>query len=195
MHVQIATWPLMCCFSADAINPRVFTVTHFRLMKLPVILAAILAIVGGKASITDDNRYVPQTTLKAGVILYVVVLLLIILIAVICLGKLSNSGPKEDRRLVWTTIAAFPFIAVRLLYSVLTVFSHFSNFRPFTGSVLVQVFVSLVEEFVVVLMYLIVGWMTQKKLKGEVAGRPWESKPQRGFELGGRRGERTTSRA
>jgi hypothetical protein len=157
-------------------------------MKLPVLLAAILAIVGGKASITDDNRYVPQTTLKVGVILYVVALLLIILIAVICLGKLSNNGPKGGRTLVWATVAAFPFIAVRLLYSILTVFSHLSNFRPFTGSVLVQVFVSLAEEFVVVLMYLVVGWMTQKRVKGEAAERPWESKPQRGVELGGRCG-------
>jgi hypothetical protein len=136
----------------------------------------ILSIAGGTSSTSTTAASQPDGTSKAGIALYIVGYAVLILIAFIAAAKLS-SGPKDDRRLAWTTILAFPFIGVRLLYSVLAIFSHIKVFRPVTGSVVVHVFMAVLVEWIVVLMYVAVGWVTTAtapEARGPIASRPWK---------------------
>jgi hypothetical protein len=169
-------------YSADSIVPTgskaTFSAIHFHIVRLTITIGLILSIAGGTSSITPDGKYQPQSTSKAGVVLYLIALVALILIALITATKLSN-GPVADTRLAWVTILAIPFIFIRLLYSFLTVFGTNKHFNPATGSVIVHVFMGILEEFIVVLMYLIIGWKTEALApgaKGPIASRPWKMK-------------------
>ena len=70
-----------------------------------------------------------------------------------------------------------PFILVRIIYSVLSVFAHSRHFSLITGSVIIHVFMSVLEEMVVVCAYLVVGWRSDTlppKTGGPNAGGSWK---------------------
>jgi hypothetical protein len=165
--------------SADSIgnnSSRLFHAIHFRGLQLLITVALILCIVGGTSSTSSTGVYQPQTTTKAGVVLYVVAFIVLVLIAAIVASKLSNA-PREDKRLVWAVIIAFPFILVRIIYSLISVFSHNSHFNLITGSVIIHVFMSVLEEMVVVIIYLAIGWKLEavsRADRGPIASRPWK---------------------
>lgn len=170
-----------------------FSAIHFRLVQIMITIGLILSIAGGTSSITPDGKYQPQSTSKAGVVLYLLALISLSAIALITATKLSN-GPKDDTRIAWITILAIPFIFIRLLYSFLTVFGTNKHFNPATGSVVIHVFMAILEEFFVVFMYLIIGWMTDAlapEARGPIASRPWKMKlGGQGATGGGRSGGR-----
>lgn len=166
--------------SADSIvssgSPGRFSMIQFRLVQIMITIALILSIAGGTSSITPQGTYEPQATSKAGVVLYLIALLALGIIAIITAMKLSNS-PKDYTRIAWVTILALPFIFIRLLYSFLAVFSSNNNFSPASGSVIIHVFMAILEEFIVVLMYLVIGWMTDAlapATRGSNASQPWK---------------------
>lgn len=57
-------------------------------------------------------------------------------------------------------LVALPLIAVRLIYSILTVFLHNHDFSIIHGSVAIWAVMAVLEEIVVVLVYVTVGLMT-----------------------------------
>ena len=65
--------------------------------------------------------------------------------------------PWGEKRILFAVTASLPFLAVRLLYSILTDFAVSSNFSIFNGNVTVQLCMAIIEEFIVVVIYLIVG--------------------------------------
>lgn len=162
---------------------------HFRLLQLLVSLGLILSIVGGTSSISSSGVYTAQTTSKAGAILYVVAYLALCLVTVVAVLKIS-SVRHGDSRLVWAVVVAMPFIFVRLVYTVLSVFKHDHDFSVISGSVIVLVFMAIVEEILVILTYLFVGWTTEsapRTAKGAIESRPWKGNMTAG---GGQRGSR-----
>lgn len=53
-----------------------------------------------------------------------------------------------------------PFLFIRLLYSVISAFDNTSSvFNPITGSVIVLAVMAVIEEFIVVLLYLGAGFL------------------------------------
>ena len=88
--------------------------------------------------------------------------------------KLSNAS-SDEKRLVWVVIIALPFILVRLIYSLILVFSHNRHFNLITGSVAIQVVMSVLEEMAVVFIYLVIGWKIDTLTptdRGPIASRP-----------------------
>ncbi|KAF2713065.1 hypothetical protein K504DRAFT_333792, partial [Pleomassaria siparia CBS 279.74] len=128
-----------------------------RLIRLLIIVGLILAIVGGSSSINSQGLYEPQITSKIGVVLYLIAFVSLGIMAVITAMKLSN-GPKDEIRITWVAILSLPLILVRLVYSFLAVFSKNKSFSPASGSVIIHVFMAILEEWLVVVMYLLVGW-------------------------------------
>lgn len=90
--------------------------------------------------------------------------------------------PKQERRIPVAVALAIPFITVRLAYSVLAVFLHDHLFSVVGGSVAVRVGMATVEEFIVVIDYLVLGF-SLKKLEigeqGELATRQWKERRNR----------------
>jgi hypothetical protein len=165
--------------SADAINKTskgVFSVIHFRLLQLLITIALILCIVGGTSSTSSTGAYQVQTETKIGVILYLIAFTALCLVTLVAKSKLLNA-PKSENRLAWAVIMALPLIAVRLLYSVISVFTHDKHFNLLTGSVIIHVFMAILEEILIVCIYLAFGWKTEilaAASRGPIANRPWK---------------------
>lgn len=152
----------------DAINTRAatsFTNKHFRLIHIVLLLGVILSVVGGTSiSLSANGSYHLPATSKAGIILYVVGFVTILFILLVSVPHRSMA-PGRDRYIPFAIFIAVPFIAVRLLYSLLSVFAHSDLFRIGTGSVAVNAGMSIIEEFIAVGIYVALGlWLEKVQL-------------------------------
>lgn len=154
-----------------------FSVLHFRAIQLCVTLGLILSIVGGTSSVSSTGVYSVQTTSKAGVCLYILAYIALVFVTVISVSKIGYVSSGESR-LVWAVVIAMPFILVRLIYSLLTVFHHDKHFSTFSGSVVILVVMAILEEMFVVLVYLLAGFLTDAAPKS--ASRPIQNRPWKG---------------
>ena len=148
---------------------------HFRAVQLVITIGLILSIVGGTNSISSTGAYKTQTTSKAGVVLFIIAYVALVLITALTTLNLSSAEAGE-KRLDFAIILALPFILVRLAYSALAVFSHHHEFKVVGGSVAIQAIMSVLMEFIVVFIYLLIGLKTEAKpvaRQGPISTRPW----------------------
>jgi hypothetical protein len=136
---------------------------QFRLIQLVITLGLILSIAGGSSGSPTGGSYHVSTSSKVGIILYIVGLAACILVWLLCMRSISVV-PHAERRLSAAVLLASPFIAVRLAYAFLSLFLHSHLFTPVDGSIVVLVCTATVEEFIVVFIYILLGW-TLKKLE------------------------------
>ncbi|KAH8664359.1 hypothetical protein BX600DRAFT_436909 [Xylariales sp. PMI_506] len=171
--------------NTSASSPGLLNVKFFRLLQLLIMLGMILSIAGGTSAFSSSSdsssgsaTAAPGTESQAGVILYCVAFAAIILVLVISLPKMAGV-PAGERMLAIAVAIASPLIAVRILYSVLTVFVHDSTFNSLDGSVVVKAFMDVVEEFLVVVLYILLGFRLdhlRQDQQGEILSRPWKAK-------------------
>lgn len=92
--------------------------------------------------------------------------------------------PNGERALAPAIGLALPLVLVRLAYQVLVVFVHRGAFsRLGHGSVGVHVAMAVVEEFVVVAIYLYLGFRLDRlevNEQGPILSRPWKNKRSKG---------------
>lgn len=165
-------------FINTASTPR-FTMRHFRVLQLALFLGMILAIVGGKnISVNASGTYEIPTESKVGCALYIVGYVGITFMFLLSVRRVSLV-PGKERRVPLAIALALPFILVRLLYSVLSVFLHNHLFSMATGSSPVRFGMAVIEELIVVAVYAILGLFVDKldaSTKGPIASRPWSAK-------------------
>ncbi|KAK3938954.1 hypothetical protein QBC46DRAFT_291396 [Diplogelasinospora grovesii] len=163
----------------DWINARstpIFNVRHFRLVQVLITVGLILSIVGGTSSSgSDDGGSIqPSTISQVAIILYIVAVAACTGILLLSFPSLS-AVPDEERALAAAVALALPFIMVRLAYSALAVFLHNSTFSIVDGNVVVWVCMAVLEEFVVVAIYLLLGFrLNRLDAQGEILGREWK---------------------
>jgi hypothetical protein len=177
----LATLGLLFRF-VDFVNAKAtpkFTIGHFRLLKLLLVIATILAIAGGTHISVDPNgTYQIPTTSKVGVTLYIVGFAGITLMFLLSLPHFSVL-PSKERRVPIAIVIALPFIAARLLYSVLSVFLHNHLFSVANGSPAVRLGMAVIEEIAVVGIYVVLGLFVDKldaSAKAPISSRPWSAK-------------------
>jgi hypothetical protein len=73
-----------------------------------------------------------------------------------------GNAPREEKRIYFAVLAALPFIAVRLLWSILSVFADNASFSINSPKPLIQLFMATIEEFIVVIFYTGVGLTVAK---------------------------------
>lgn len=149
----------------DFVNTRatpIFTVRHFRIVQIILTLGVVLSIAGGTSiTLSADGSYKSATSSKVGVLLYIVGFSATIIISLVSVPRRSVV-PGKERHVPVVIFLAIPFIVVRLLYSVLCAFGHNRLFSIATGSVSVTIGMSVIEEFVVVGMYILLGLWLEK---------------------------------
>lgn len=152
---------------------------EFRLLQLVITLGLILSIVGGTSTSTSGNGTMTvSSTSKAGVGLYIAAFAGVTLIALVSVGY-RNIVPRQESQILTAVSIAWPFILVRLAYSVLAAFSHDRSFSIATGSIAIHTGMTVIEEFMVVVIYLFLGFKLQKlgpEQQGEVTNRQWKSR-------------------
>ena len=135
----------------------VFSTVFLRVTQLGITIALILSIAGGTSSISPTGVYKVQTTSKAGIILYIVCYLALCLMALLTLRN-TFYLTSEGTRIMWAVFIAMPLLLVRLIYSLLVIFDHSQRFSLISGSALIHALMAVVEEMLIILIYLGVGW-------------------------------------
>jgi hypothetical protein len=123
-------------------------------------------------------------------VLYVVAYVALVLVTLITAPKLLK-GVTPSKRIMLAVILALPLILMRLIYSLLVVFHHDYDFNTVSGSVVMWVLMAVMEEVLVVLIYLFVGWTSEAvpmEARGPVASRPWKGNSANGAGRVGARG-------
>lgn len=119
-------------------------------------MGVILAIVGGinTSSASIPTKVDPKT--KIGVVLFFVAWLGLCLLLAIIATRIS-SVEQGEKRIVLAVAVSVPFIFVRILYSLLGSFAKDKKFSSISGSVVLNVAMALIEEFVIVAVLLGTG--------------------------------------
>jgi hypothetical protein len=152
-------------------------------LQLVISVGLILSIAGGASasSSSDSGPPKPSTTSKAGIALYVVGYVGLVLILLLSVGSLRVVHWRE-RRVALAVLAACPFILIRLTYSAIAVFGHSHDFNIIDGSVAIMVAMAVVQEFIVVLIYIFLGFHVSgvdPDQQGPIANRPWKQRKER----------------
>ncbi|KND88996.1 hypothetical protein TOPH_06253 [Tolypocladium ophioglossoides CBS 100239] len=166
----------------DWINSKgttIFSIKQFRIVQLLISIGLILSIAGGSsASTSADGTVTTSSTSKVAIVLYIVAFAGLSYILVTTAGY-RTAVPLQERRIPVALAIAWPFILVRLLYSTLAVFVQNDIFSLVGGSIAVRVGMAIVEEFIVVIDYLVLGYSLQKlepEQQGELASRQWKDR-------------------
>ena len=129
-----------------------------QLAQLPTMVALILCIVGGidEASSSISEQASGRTLFKAGIAIFVVIYALLFLLAAFTARDVGNA-PRGEKKIYFAVLAALPLIAVRLLWSILAVFTTMQEFSLATGNPVIQLCMAVLEEIVVIIMYTLAG--------------------------------------
>lgn len=156
-----------------------FTIKHFRVIQLLITIGLILSVAGGTSGNMQPNGTIKvDSTSKVGVILYILSFAALTLILFIS-SKQVSVIPSIERRVPLAVVLALPFILMRLVYSLLVVTLNDHLFNSVNGSVVLQVVMAVVEEFIVVAIYILLGFKVDKldpAQQGPIASRAWKNK-------------------
>ncbi|GLI81849.1 hypothetical protein PoHVEF18_010241 [Penicillium ochrochloron] len=134
-----------------------------QLLHIPALIALILAISGGtdQASSDESEHATGKTETRAAIILFLLIYISTCLLWVITVRDLHKMEASQKRIFVCVFLA-LPFIAVRLLYSLIADFGHNPRFSFVDGDIKIQIVMATVEEFAVVCLYTILGLVTPR---------------------------------
>ncbi|PYI03716.1 hypothetical protein BO78DRAFT_463133 [Aspergillus sclerotiicarbonarius CBS 121057] len=127
----------------------------FRLLGLITLAGMVLCIVGSTES-TNLTDIVNSSEAKIGDVLYLVAWVGLCAMLLL-IGSKYHSIEDGEHRLLLAVGISVPLLLVRLIYSLLSVFTHRSTFNMFAGNVTVMLFMAVLEEMVIVVVCLGVG--------------------------------------
>ncbi|KAG9238438.1 hypothetical protein BJ875DRAFT_367896 [Amylocarpus encephaloides] len=160
----------------DSINKSTKTLVtplHMKLVETVITIALILGIAGGIEAGNNVSKppylFVPAKLTKVSIAIFIVCYAATVLAIIVTMFSLSAAEAGE-RRLFYSIAFALPFLAVRLVYSCLSTFTHAKQFSLLTGNATILLCVALIEEFIVTVNYEIVG-LTLKKAATAPQGR------------------------
>ncbi|KAI9825306.1 MAG: hypothetical protein M1819_000552 [Sarea resinae] len=131
----------------------------FHLLHVTVLAALALAIVGGIKESHDSSSDVStgHALVKAAIVLFTVIFLVQAGIALFTLARIQHVA---ERRIIYAVCISLPFLAVRLAFSLAGAFDTKSlTFNVLDGNVWAFAFMALFEEFIVVGLYLALGFL------------------------------------
>ncbi len=149
-----------------------------------VAVGTVLAIVGATSGNKDPSS--PAVVSQVAVILYLVAFAATAVVLLLSVPSISLI-PEAERIIIPAVSLALPFIAVRVLYSLLLVFVHSGAFARVGGPVAVRIGMAVVEEFVVVAIYLFLGFRLPKLEKSAPQGEILSERPSRNRQRNGGR--------
>jgi hypothetical protein len=134
--------------TAASLRSRIIQLSH-----IPIVIGLVLCIVGGTN--TGDAKK-GMTFTKVGIVIFLVFYIVLAILVAVTARDISNA-PRGEKRLYWVIVAAIPFLGVRLLWSLIEVFGHDKKFSITGGDPWVNFGMAIVEEFIIVCMYTLLG--------------------------------------
>ncbi|KAJ9388386.1 hypothetical protein DTO063F5_2717 [Paecilomyces variotii] len=147
-------------------TPEFVSLRVFRIMYIFPALAIVLLSAGGSeiSSLQASSRNTGLALLKAGAVLFLVTAVFLCFVSAAFLARTSRIR-CEDRKLMSAVVGSLPFLVVRVLYSVLVEFNYDdqgSVFSPTAGDIWARVFMEALEEWVIVALYLVAGYVSPR---------------------------------
>jgi len=139
-------------------------------VQVPAVIAFILCIVGA-TSAPNPTLIDQESTVRAGIILYLVVFIMLCILALIAVVS-RHKVPDQERIFIKAVVLALPFILIHIVYSLCAAFSNTSTFNPVTGSTTASLCMSVLEEMAVVVTYVYAGLQTRSTPLPEDASAP-----------------------
>jgi hypothetical protein len=135
-----------------------------QLAQIPIVLGLVLCIIGGTdaASKNASDMHKGPTYTKVGVVIFLAAYFLLIALLATTIRDVGEA-PRGENRLYWVIVAAIPLLGVRLVYSLVAVFSHDKKFAIEGGDPWINFGMAVVEEFLIVCMYTTSGLTLGKK--------------------------------
>lgn len=152
----------------------------FRFFRILTVIAVALCIAGLTANMSAKGLAHPNIKTKVGMILYAVSWALMVLLLLVLFFH-RDSLERGDHRILLAVAISSPFLFVRLLYAFFVLFLHDATFSMIGGNVTVRLVMSVLEEFVVVIVCLAVGWTLRVR---EIESRPIEEAPLSPYPVG-----------
>ena len=150
-------------------NGRGLPHRFFRLLMLPILVALILSIVGGTDVYSSDASTVQsgRTLIKAAIMLYLVGFGALVAITALAFANYGSIS-KGEKHILLAVGLSIPFIAIRLVYSIVSDFdTSNATFNPVTGNVIVRAFMTILEEFIVVILFIGAGLLAPTIARSE----------------------------
>ena len=162
----------------DFVSGNTLRVRLLEMLHIPIMLAFILAVVGGtRISSSDSSKHSSGESFeKAGGIIFLISYIVIVAFAVLTMADFRNL-PQGEKRILYAVLGSLPLLAVRLLYSLLVDFANDSTFSIVHGNPTVQLCMAIIEEFIVTALFLIAGLVAPilDSLMNEAASVPMNS--------------------
>lgn len=139
-----------------------------RAIGLVSLVALILCIVGSTNVKSLEQLVSSQPLLTAGKIMFGVVYVAVTLITVFAImlyyhTRSQRTQSNDEGVLLAAVVVALPLILVRLIYAYLgTWASDKARYSPFTGSLTLQITLSVWEEIAVSIVFIVVGFMVSR---------------------------------
>ncbi|KAG9246736.1 hypothetical protein BJ878DRAFT_559497 [Calycina marina] len=130
-------------------------VKFIKFIELILLVALILGIMGGVNNSSDlikTGVYKVATESKVASALFIFCYIGIVVSTILISLNASHASPGE-KRILLSIAVSLPFLLVRLLYSVISTFSHGTSFNILSRSVAVLVCVAMIEEFIIIIVY------------------------------------------
>ncbi|PMD64225.1 uncharacterized protein K444DRAFT_609189 [Hyaloscypha bicolor E] len=137
---------------------------YFSLLQIPFEAAIGLCANGASkstADASDGTIYQPQIWTKVGIMLCVVGFIVMVILTGAMLRRQSHAEISE-RRLLNSVTLSLPFLFIRMSYTVLVTFVDRGLFGSYEGNVLVVGMMSVLPEMVVVIIYIVEGFILEK---------------------------------
>jgi hypothetical protein len=134
--------------AAASLRSRIIQLSH-----IPIVIGLVFCIVGGTDT-GDAKKGITFT--KVGIVIFLVFYIVLAILVAVTARDVSNA-PRGEKRLYWVIVAAIPFLGVRLLWSLIAVFGHDKKFSITGGDPWVNFGMAIVEEFIIVCMYTVLG--------------------------------------
>ncbi|KAJ5089253.1 hypothetical protein N7532_007937 [Penicillium argentinense] len=128
----------------------------FIFFRLLTLVAMVLSIVGITANMSAEGLAHPDIKVKVGMTLYLVAAGVLCLLLAF-LGMHQVSMQRGEKRTILAVAISTPFLLVRLIYATLIWFLHDSSFSMIGGNVTIQLVMSVLEEFAIVITCIGVG--------------------------------------
>jgi uncharacterized membrane protein SirB2 len=159
--LQFRVWRSINKEHRTLIQPMTLRVAH-----LPIFVGLLLIIFGmdGSAAYLKKHGTFPTEVIaKIGVLLLVAVFAFVVLTTAMFMFRSSHAEPGE-RRLLNAIAASLPSL-VRMLYIVLIMFSNIRMFSILHGSIVALACIAVMQEIIVVLIYIAVGITLPRRIK------------------------------
>lgn len=146
--------------SINKIYPTRLKAIYFQLLRIPLIVGIILVILGldgAEGTWLTTGIYATPLLAKIGTIIVVAAFAVLVLMAGVFIPRRSQAEPT-DRFLLDMVMASFPLILIRIIYSLLSAFVEGPTFNPIYGNVAALGLLAIVEEMIVTIIYVTVGF-------------------------------------